>query len=159
MRFENTIKVLNDFGKLLVDEYKDNLTLNDVNASNKLYNSISYIIDVKGRTLEVSLSLAEHWKYVEKGRKAGKFPPISAIEEWIRVKPIIPRPNTNGYLPTIKQLSYLIARKIGLDGIKPRPILSKTIEEVFDVMKEFLDEALAKDIVAEWDYIVADFTK
>ena len=56
--FDNVTKVLNDFGKFLVEEYKDNLILNDVNASDELYNSVNYIFKENGGTFEVSLELA-----------------------------------------------------------------------------------------------------
>ena len=42
--FENVIKVLNDFGGFLVDEYKDKLILEDINASDNLYNSVKYVV-------------------------------------------------------------------------------------------------------------------
>lgn len=154
MQFKNVISVLNDFGKLLVEEYKDNLILNNVNASDNLYNSVKYMLDVDSKKFEVKLQLADYWKYVENGRKPGKWPPISAIEKWIEIKPVLPRPMANGQLPTNKQLAFLIARKIGLEGIQPRPILDQSIKDVWDVMKEFLEEALAKDVEAEWKTIV-----
>ena len=149
MDFKNTISVLNDFGKFLVEEYKDQLILNNVNASDTLYNSVKYIINNKGQYLEVNLSLEHYWKYVENGRKPGKWPPISSIAKWIEIKPVLPRPMSNGKLPTNEQLAFLIARKIGLEGIAPRPLLQQSINEVWRVMKEFLEEALAKDMEKE----------
>ena len=152
--FPNLTKVLNDFGQLLVEEYKDALILNDKNASDELYNSVRYILDNKTKgTFEVNLELLEYWKYIENGRKAGKWPPISAIKRWIEVKPVLPRPMANGKLPTNDQLAYLIARKIGLEGITPQPILKQSVDSVMDVMMEFIEEALAKDIQAELDII------
>lgn len=149
MDFKNTISVLNDFGKFLVEEYKDKLILNNVNASDTLYNSVTYMVKNGNSVFEVQLSLEDYWKYVENGRKPGKWPPISAIEKWIEIKPIIPRPMKNGKLPTIQQLAFLISRKIGLEGIAPRPLLQQSIEEVWDIMREYLEEALAKDVENE----------
>ena len=59
--FDNLTKVLNDFGKFLVEEYKDNLILNDKNASDELYNSVKYVVDTntKGR-IEVNLWLRDY---------------------------------------------------------------------------------------------------
>lgn len=149
MDFKNTISVLNDFGKFLVEEYKDKLILNNVNASDTLYNSVTYMVKNGNSVFEVQLSLEDYWKYVENGRKPGKWPPISAIEKWIEIKPVLPRPMANGQLPTNKQLAFLIARKIGLEGIAPRPLLQQSIEEVWDIMREYLEEALAKDVENE----------
>ena len=148
--FENLTSVLNDFGKFLVEEYKDKLILEDVNASDNLYNSVTYMIEKNNTTYEVKLNLMHYWKYVENGRRAGaKMPPISAIEKWIEVKPVLPRPMSNGKLPTNKQLAYLIARKISIDGIAPRPLLQQSVDEVWRNMQEFIAEALAKDMQKE----------
>lgn len=145
--FDNLTKVLNDFGKFLVEEYKDNLILNDKNASDELYNSVKYIVDTgtKGR-IELNLSLAHYWKYIEQGRKPGKFPPISAIERWIEIKPVIPRPMKNGKLPTTQQLTYLISRKIAIEGIEPQHLLQQSVNSVMDSMMEFITEAITKDL-------------
>ena len=154
IRFTNTLEVLNDFGRFLVEEYKDKLILNDAIASGSLYDSITYIIEDRGKSIEVKLSLNDYAKYIENGRKPGKWPPISAIQKWIEIKPVLPRPMSNGQLPTTAQLAFLISRKIGLEGIAPKPLLQECINNVWDVMKEFLEEALAKDIQEEWKIIV-----
>ena len=151
--YENVKAVLNKFGKLLVEEYRNKLTEKNVNASYALYNSVSYVVESNVTNFEVTLNLEEHWKYIEKGRKAGKYPPISAIEKWIEIKPVLPRPMSNGKLPTTKQLAYLIARKIGLEGIAPRPILQDSIDDVFALMFEELEEALMKDVQTEFNII------
>ena len=147
--FENVESVLNDFGQMLVEEYKDRLILNDVNASDELYNSVTYMVHKGNNTFEVKLELAEYWKYVENGRKAGKWPPISAIQKWIEIKPVFPRPMDNGKLPTTQQLAFLIARKIGLEGIAPRPLLQESVDEVWRVFEEYIAEAFAKDLEKE----------
>ena len=148
--FENLTSVLNDFGKFLVEEYKDNLILEDVNASDNLYNSVTYMVERNDKTFEVKLSLADYWAFVEKGRRAGsKFPPVSAIERWIEVKPVLPRPMSNGKLPTNKQLAYLISRKIAIEGISPKPLLQRSVDNVWGVFEEFIAEAFAKDLQKE----------
>lgn len=151
--YENVKAVLNKFGKLLVEEYRNNLTEKNVNASKTLFNSISYIVEGNGTNFVVKLKLEDYYKYVENGRKAGKFPPINKIEKWVEIKPVIPRPMANGKLPTTKQLAFLISRKIALEGIKPRPLLQQSIDEVFDEIKERLEEALIKDIESEFEII------
>lgn len=155
--FENLEKVLNDFGKFLVEEYKDNLILEDKNASDALYNSVKYIVDtkIKGR-IEVNLSLLDYWKYIENGRKAGKWPPISAIQKWISIKPVIPRPMDNGKLPTEQQLAFLISRKIGLEGIEPQPLLKKSVDNVINSMMEFIAEAITEDLENEVNLIFSE---
>lgn len=151
IEFNNVESVLNDFGKYLVEEYKEQLILNDVNDSYGLYNSVRYIFNKNGGTFEVSLELAHYWKYVENGRKAGKWPPISKIKDWIEIKPVLPRPMANGKLPTTNQLA---SRKIGLEGIAPRPLLQRSVDNVWEVFEEFIAEAFAKDLETEIEIIL-----
>lgn len=141
--------VLNDFGKFLVEEYKDRLITENVNASDELYNSVRYMVEQGNNKFEVKLELAHYWKYVENGRKAGKWPPISAIEKWVEIKPVLPRPMDNGKLPTTQQLAFLISRKIGLEGIAPRPLLQKSVDNIWNVFEEYIAEAFAKDLEKE----------
>lgn len=152
--FPNLTRVLNEYAQGLVENYKAALGAESINASGELANSVKYIIDdkVKGR-FEVKLELLEYWKYVEYGRKAGKMPPISAIKQWIEVKPIIPRPNKNGKLPTINQLAYLISRKIGLEGTKGRGVLGERIEHANRVFWEDIEDAILKDLGIQLDTI------
>lgn len=161
----NTIKwdklnqVLEDYGNELIAYYRNKLDYGGINASYDLYNSLRIIMDTKTKgRIEVNLSLIEYWKYIEKGRKAGKMPPISAIEKWVEIKPVLPRPMDNGKLPTTKQLAYLIARKIGLEGIAPKPILAESIEKINDVFLPLIEQAVAEDIQREVDLILKEVT-
>ena len=83
------------------------------------------------------MSFADYWKWAEYGRKPGKFPPIEKIKEWIKVKPILPRP-TDGKLPTENQLAFLIARKIATKGTKGSGVYAKTVKE-FDLTGKLYD--------------------
>lgn len=147
--FENTYKVLNEYGNRLVELYKKELTEGNINASYDLYNSVRSIFDDNGKSFEIKLELEDYWKYIENGRKAGKFPPIDAIEKWIEIKPVIPYPLKNGKLPTPPQLAYLIARKIGLEGIEPKPILQKSVDEIMEDIYKDIENALYKDFEKE----------
>lgn len=157
MEFTNVIQFLNDFGKELADKYQRKLVNDDAVDSGKLLNSIRYIFNKNNKSFEISMEMAEYWKYVENGRKSGKFPPISAIREWMKVKQVIPRPY-NGKLPTENQLAFLIARSISKKGIRPRPIFNDTLD---DAMKDFengLEDAFTKDIENEMDKITVLLT-
>lgn len=147
--FENTYRVLNEYGNRLVELYKKELTDGNINASYDLYNSVRSIFDDNGKSFEIKLELEDYWKYIENGRKAGKFPPIDAIEKWIEIKPVIPYPLKNGKLPTPPQLAYLIARKIGLEGIEPKPILQKSVDEIMEDIYKDIENALYKDFEKE----------
>lgn len=144
--FKNTIEVLNSFGRLLVEEYKDSLIRNEVNASNKLFKSVKYLFKSDNRYLEIDLELENYYWYVENGRKAGKFPPINKIEEWVKVKPVLPYRDKNGKLPTLNQLTYLIGRKIKEKGIEGKHLLQKSVDEIYKEIEDRLIDALAEDL-------------
>lgn len=144
--FEKTTELLNRYADILVSTYKDRLDSEGITASGGLKNSVKYIIDMTDTKLELSLSLLDYWYYVDNGRKAGTFPPVDKILDWIKIKPIIPEP-INGRLPTENQLAYLIGRKIEEKGIEPKHTLSNSIDDAFDngFMKE-LENAITEDI-------------
>lgn len=155
-QFEHLKAVLERYAIDVKDKYQQNLASDDATASGVLINSVKYILDFRENMFEVSLSLAEYWKYVEYGRRAGgKFPPPSAIRKWIEVKPILPRPMKNGKLPTLNQLTYLISRKIAEKGIRPRNILEKTLEEINREYEEKISEALTQDLTDAMDEVFA----
>ena len=58
--------------------------------------------------------LSHHSLFVDLGRRAGKRPPISAILQWIDDKRIVPTDISK------TSLAFLIARKIGNEGWKPK---------------------------------------
>ena len=108
-------------------------------ASGTLSN-FTFRINLQGNYFEVIFLLPKYWEYLEYGRRAGKQPPIEAIEEWIRVKPIIPYA-VNGKVPDTRQLAFLIARKIGWEGTEGRKPLtnamySDTVENIIQEIKQ-----------------------
>lgn len=96
-------------------------------ATGQLVDSIKCEAKIEGKYYSIILNAKDYFQYVNNGRKAGKFPPLEAIRRWISVKPILPRPLSNGKLPTEKQLSYLIGRKIAKQGIRATNSLEKSM--------------------------------
>lgn len=153
--FENLVRVLQEYGNEVQELYKQKLANYDAIATSELINSVQYIYEQNGNSYSVSLSLKEYWKYVEYGRRPGKFPPPSAIRKWIEVKPVIPRPLKNGKLPTLNQLTYLISRSIAEKGIRPKNILEKTLEEINKEYEDKISEALSLDLSNSLDEVFA----
>lgn len=139
-------KVLHDYARDAREIYKYQLTLGGKTASRKLIGSVNSQVFVNDKGFDVTLKLQDYWKYIESGRKPGTFPPVGAIMKWIQVKPIIPRPDANGNLPSPKQLAYLIGRKIEREGIEPHPALETTKEELDKIYHARLSEALGHDV-------------
>lgn len=135
------IEITNEINEIcgeLLERYKQ--TMKDTNhvASGKLYNTASYKTKFNGRYFELFFVLDEAWKWLENGTKP-HFPPISKIEEWIKVKPVVPQA-MNGKVPSTKQLAFLIARSISIKGTKPTKILQGTLNNAEDLISRLCDE-------------------
>lgn len=139
-------QVLKDYARDARELYKYQISLGGKNASRKLIDSVNSQVIVNDRGYDVTLRLQHYWKYIESGRKPGKFPPVGALIRWIEVKPIIPKPDANGKLPSPKQLAYLIGRKIEQEGIEPFPALKTTQEELDKLYHQKLSDALGHDV-------------
>lgn len=126
----------------LANTYRENLESS--RASGNLQNFTTEI-EIKEGKFSIVFNLEEYWKYVEYGRGAGKMPPIDAIENWIRVKPLVPD-SRGGKVPTTRQLAYLIARKIGEEGTKGQYPLKQTLDSsdslISAIKQEILNEII-----------------
>lgn len=139
----------------MLDLYKNKLVDNNINASNTLHDNASTVIEVNGLTLSVSFNLEDYWKYVEYGRRPGKRPPLDAIEQWIKVKPIVPDP-INGKIPSTRQLAFLISRKIGMEGTRAqRPLESA----MYSDNMELLINQLKNEIIGQMKQVFGDYVK
>lgn len=150
-------KVLQEYANDAAEIYKYQLALGAKPASRKLIDNVKSNVIVGERAYEVTLSLEHYWKYIEGGSKGtissppgavypAHFPPTWALEKWIRVKPVIPRPDETGRIPSPKQLAYLIGRKIEEEGIEPFPALQTTKEELDKIYHEKISAALGHDM-------------
>ena len=137
--------VINDYMAEFKEVYKTTLLSHDRKATGNLINSISTTLKVNGDDWIVTLKVADYWYYIDKGRKAGKRPPLAPIIKWIEAKPILPRPMANGKLPTTNQLAFLIARKIGNEGTKGTNDLQTTIDQVNAKYIPLLQSALESE--------------
>lgn len=165
LTFKHLIEALEGYTNNVRLVLKGKISDEDKIASGHLLNSINTRLEYNDQAFEVLLDIAGYWKYIESGRKKygkhkngewpkGAFPPVNAILEWIKVKPILPRPMKNGKLPTDKQLAYLISRKIAVEGIEPKPILAETLEEVNERYEKIFNDAILLDLSEAGDKIL-----
>ena len=136
MEINNTIK---NICNQLLQLYKEKIVQN--NASGNLSGTASYTCNFDGRHFEVYFILEEYWKYVEYGRKSGKFPPLNKIEEWIRIKPIVPSSKSRK-IPSTKQLAFLISRSIAKNGTKAYKPLKETLDSADSLIEELSNEII-----------------
>lgn len=145
LTFGNLQRVLMQYAETVVARYKDNLMASDRVASGELINTITYQVEDYGTMYEVSLNLQDYWKYVEYDTRP-HFPPVKKILEWVRVKPVLPRPDARGKLPTQQQLAYLIARKIAREGTEGSHDLRDAVNLTTDEWRQKILTALMKDV-------------
>ena len=138
--------VMEEMAIAIRNEYQDNLIRNDRIASGDLLNNIEYEVTRGDFTYTIYVKMKDYWYYVENGRKAGKWPPIQNILDWIKIKPVLPRPNAEGKLPTPQQLAFLIARKIGEEGTEGTQDLRKATDTIWDTFEDRLYEAIDEDV-------------
>jgi len=151
IEWKRLTQVLNEAGDHFIELARENLTSNNSNASYNLYNSFEKIIEVGEDYYSIKISLADYWKYTNYGRGPGKMPPIDVIKNWIEVKHIEPTPDLNGKTPSIDQLSFLIARKIGNEGTEGAIFFEPAKEQTIRDFEQRIDLAIQEDVS---DYIL-----
>lgn len=156
--WEKTYEVLKDYAIELRNTLQDSYINDDRIATGDLLNSVEYIIEKDNRQIEVSLQLEEWWKYVEEDTKP-HFPPPDAMLNYIKAKPILPKPDNNGKLPTPNQLAYLIGRKISEVGTTGTHNVRDTVRLMNERYEEKIGQAISEDINNELDVIFSQSFK
>ena len=147
MKWDNLQSCMEDYRKFLELATKDNTKHYEL--SKKIY----FTLQVNDTVFEIEFNAPEYWKYANYGRGPGKFPPLDKIEDWIKRRKISPYPTRDGRIPTRKQLSFLIARKIAREGFEGSGFLEKSLGEQADYWEERISDAITRDIesqIMEW---------
>ena len=147
MKWTNLTNTMEDYRKFLELATKDNT------KHYELSNNIKFNLQVNDTVFEIEFQAPEYWKYANYGRGPGKFPPLDKIEDWIVRRKISPYPTKSGRVPTRKQLSFLIARKIAREGFEGSGFLQKSLKEQQDYWEDRISDAIYKDIesqIMEW---------
>ena len=156
--WEKTYEVLKEYAIELRNTLQDSYINDDRIATGDLLNSVEYIIEKDDRQIEVSLQLKEWWKYVEEDTKP-HFPPPDAMLNYIKAKPILPKPDRNGKLPTPNQLAYLIGRTISEVGTTGTHNVRDTVRLINERYEEKIGQAISEDINNELDVIFSQSFK
>lgn len=129
---------------ILLDEvrkaYVDDQKAKGIRASGKSADSLR----IETKETSGALYGARYFYQQKFGRKPGKFPPISAILDWIKTKGI------QSDIPE-RSLAFLIARKIAMSGtdIYQRKREGLNVEEkIKELVKEFR-KSIVKDLKGE----------
>jgi len=161
----NFFAVVNDMAKRFVElmqsdyRMKRKVGRNYTNAvaSGTLEKSLAYRLKIKGSLINISIyakgKASEYFLARENGRRPGKQPPVSAILDWMRLKPIKLRDKESGKFKKStealkKQVAFMIARKIGRDGIKGWKAFDYAMENIWDEYEAKIIDAYGKDFGA-----------
>lgn len=116
-------------------------------ASGTLLNSLTYKSRIRYNKPTVDFTVTgDAGKYadvIEFGRKPGaKMPPIKAIENWIRIKPLKLRNRQGEFIKStesaIKSAAIAIAKSIGEKGIEGINYYAEAIDDTWDEYKDKL---------------------
>lgn len=139
-------KVLTEYAIRFEELIKKKIETKDKIASGKLLASISTKIEYGDAVYTVILNSLDYLKYLETGTKP-HWPPSKPILQWVKDKRLPTAEYTGDKsLPTEKQLTYLVSRKIAKEGTEPNYIIAETIEELNEIYLKRLQEALQIDI-------------
>lgn len=129
----------------IVKRIKEILIKKDKIATGKLLNSIKVDIDRKKNVYKFEIRSLDYLKYIEYGRKPGKFPPIDKIKSWIKAKKI--KSDLN-----IDALAFLISRKIAKKGTKGINTIEKELENIIKENQHLIFEGLEINLDEIFNY-------
>ncbi len=145
--FPELYKVLNQFGDAFIKHYRDILDEEEINATRNLWRSIFFEPVLDGNRIDINIHLPKYSEYIENGTGPGhqpdsreKFwPPISAIKEWVKSKPGVPKDD---------DFAYATRGKIHNEGTEAKHIFSRCLEymEQSPEWKERISAALDTDL-------------
>lgn len=155
----------------IIQNYKEQLEIDNVNATDNLLNSIQWSIIEKDDLLTLEMQIADYFIYTEYGRNPTQGQsikwenPVEDIKRWYRKKSakgkLIPKPNQT--IPTtekeIEKVAYAIVNKIHKYGYygttsEGKHSLEKAMkrskeEELIDRFAMALTQPLAGEVIAE----------
>lgn len=148
---------LNAFRKHVITEARKNLTRNKKNASKTLYNDMNSFLKVSKNSFELGFEMPIYGQFQDQGVSGikkkydtpfsykKKMPPLDVFEAWIKRKGIKGR-DKRGRFITNKSLSYLIARSVFNNGIKPSLFFTRPFELAYKRLGDDIIQAFGLDI-------------
>lgn len=142
MQLPNLVNRLNGLGFNTTTSIKQALADAGKDASGALIQKTIFTLSENPSFISLQMKAPAHWKFVDEGRKPGKRPPFKKIKQWVRRK----RLNLDGI--SEDGLAFIIARKIGRDGIEPTNIYSDAIKVAMGQINigEFANQDITKSV-------------
>lgn len=115
---DGMIPVSNRFAELTAQFLKEALIEKGKQASGTLVKSVNAKVRTDGKKAVIEVFAEDYLRYVDKGRRPGKHPPIKPLKEWVALKGM----ETSA--------AYAIANKIAAKGIPATPVVNPTVKKV-----------------------------
>ena len=150
-------KVLDRFRDAVISQSKRNLTRLQKNSSKKLYNSIKGKVKAYPNSFSMEFTMEDYGLYQDKGVSGikkkyntpysykSKMPPSKAFDKWIVRKGLSPR-DASGKFSKRKSLSFLIARSVYRNGIKPTMFFTKPFEAAYKNLPDDMVERFGLEV-------------
>ena len=152
------ITSLFDTSQQIVEIIRGNYIKEGMLPDGKLVN-FTWTVAYDNNLYQLQLTMPPEWKWVELGRRPStKMPPVNAIENWIKVKRLVPRAK-NGKAPSTKSLAFAISKKIQKEGFyspnhQGKHVIEKSLKEAEPLVVQLcnlitnkLNDNVNKDIV------------
>lgn len=149
----HTEAALNKFGKYLVTQARANLTRMNKRVTNRLYESLDYDVKVMANSFSMDFLMEEYGEWVDKGRKAGKAPPFSAIHEWVQNRRIQFRDN-KGMFQSYEQTAWAVVGGIKKNGIEASNFYTRPFNLGYAKLPAEVAEAYALDVESFLEYTI-----
>jgi hypothetical protein len=158
-------KYLNEFGKSVVKQSRTRLSKSKKNDSKKLYNSLSYDLNVSKNSFSLSFNMEDYGTFIDKGvkgvsssAKAPKSPYkfgtgtgkkgglTNGIDKWVTRKRIQFKDRKTGRFMSYKSTAFLIRNSIWHKGLETTNFFSKPFENAFKKLPDDIIQAFSLDL-------------
>ena len=156
---------LKKFGAYVVKQAKTNLTKKKKSDTKGLYNSIKFDSKATANSFELSFTMSEHGKFIDKGVKgfssSSKAPNspykfgtgtgkkgglTNGVDGWVQRKRIQFKDKKTGKFMSYKQTAYLIRNSIWHKGIETTNFFTKPFEAAFKRLPDDLIKAFGLEV-------------
>ena len=150
----NVKKALMKYGVYITELMKQKLQQDGKVATGNLINEIKPYTETEEDKEFLYVDIPRYGVYVDRGRKPNsKMPPVKKIREWVSIKGIRPINNMS-----LDQTAFLIARSIGIRGIKASPFIDIFFNNV-DELNDLIEESAVEDMENVINEYIKEFNK
>lgn len=140
---------LDRIGKDVVADIIKQLLAADKKATGSLINSLRYEVLETVDSVILNIISLDYLENIDKGRRPGaKPPPVRSIIPWVQSKGIKFKNSS------VESTAFVIARSIGIKGIKPLGIKQKTIDNIVNNKLKLISDGYSKDVLEDINKII-----